>query len=62
MVKGGFIKFFQLYRSLEYVWKVKSKDYSNRVKKKQACDVLVTKENDKDANLDTAVKKLAVFL
>jgi hypothetical protein len=36
---------------------VKSEDYSDRVKKEQAYDVLIRKVNDKDANRDTAVKK-----
>jgi hypothetical protein len=40
---------------------VKSKDYSDRVNKEQACDVLVIKVNDKDANRDTAVKKQEVL-
>jgi hypothetical protein len=38
---------------------VKSKDYSDRVKREQACGVLATKVKtvDKNANRDTVVKK-----
>jgi hypothetical protein len=56
--KQFLIEFVELYWSLECVWKVKSKEYSDRVKKEQAYDVLVTrvKTVDKDANRDTAAK------
>jgi hypothetical protein len=43
---------------------VKSKDYSDRVKKEQAYDVLVTKVEtvDKDENRDTVVLVLQYFI
>lgn len=44
-------EFVELHQSIECVWKVESKDCSDRVKE-QAYDVLVTK----DANRDAVVK------
>jgi hypothetical protein len=42
-------EFVELYRGIERVCKVESKDYSDRVKKEQAYDVLVTKGANRDA-------------
>ena len=41
--KDFLVEFIELYRSYPCLWKVKSQDYSNKLKKKQAYVVLVCK-------------------
>jgi hypothetical protein len=54
----------KLHRSLECVWKTKSEDFSDRVRKEQAYDALVTKVKtvDKPAKCDTVVKRINSLL
>jgi hypothetical protein len=57
-------EFADLQRSLESVWKTKLEDYSDRIKKEQAYNMLVTKVKtvDKNANCDTVVKRIYSLL
>ena len=43
--KDFLIEFIELYRSYPCLWKVKSQDYSNKLKKNQAYDVLAKNLN-----------------
>lgn len=53
-------EFLEIYKSNPCLWKIKSKEYSDRYAKSQAYDVLVKKmkEVDKNADRETVVKKL----
>lgn len=57
--KTFILEFIQLYKSYPWLWKVKSKEYSNRNIKDRAYDVLIEKmkEVDESANRDAVVKK-----
>ncbi|KAL1488632.1 hypothetical protein ABEB36_014432 [Hypothenemus hampei] len=52
-------EFIELYRSFPCLWKIKSKEYSDRDKKRQAYEILIRKykEIDHAANKETIVKK-----
>jgi len=54
------LEFLDLYKSFPCLWKIKSKEYSNRNIKDQAYEVLIEKmkEIDKNANRDAVVKKI----
>lgn len=60
MNKEFLIEFIQVYRSLPSIWKVKSKEYSDRIKKNKAYEQLLTKlkEIDKIATVATVKKKI----
>ena len=53
-------EFIDLYKSFPCLWRVKSKEYSDRDKKNQAYDALVLKykEIDQAANRETVTKKI----
>ncbi|XP_060867451.1 uncharacterized protein LOC132942815 [Metopolophium dirhodum] len=53
-------KFLDLYKSFPCLWKIKSKEYSNRNIKDRAYEVLIEKmkEIDKNVNRDAVVKKI----
>lgn len=53
-------EFIDLYKSLPSLWKIKSKDYNNRIKKKLAYDVLVKKLRvvEPKADRNRVVKKI----
>ena len=53
-------EFIHVYREYPYLWKGKSKEYSDRVKKNLAYEHLTTKfkEIDPDANKEKLVKKI----
>jgi hypothetical protein len=53
-------EFIHMYREYPCLWKVKSKEYSDRVKKNLAYEHLTTKlkENDPDANKEKVIKKI----
>lgn len=53
-------EFIHMYREYPCLWKVKSKEYSDRVKKNLAYEHLTTKlkEIDPDANKEKVVKKI----
>ena len=53
----------ELQWSLEWVWKVKSNENSDRVNKEQVYELLVTKvkRTDEDANRETAIKTPTVL-
>ncbi|KAF7269012.1 hypothetical protein GWI33_017933 [Rhynchophorus ferrugineus] len=50
----------EVYRGLPALWDVKSKDYSNRAKKREQYDVLIGKYREKfpDADIQEVVKKI----
>lgn len=54
------VEFIDLYKSLPVVWKIKSKEYSNRDKKTQAYEILVRKWNEVEpsADRDFVTKKI----
>lgn len=54
------IEFIELYKSFPCLWKVKSKQYSDRNAKSQAYEILIEKMQtvDKNANRETVVKKI----
>lgn len=54
------IDFLELYKSFPCLWYIKSKDYSDRDKKRQAYEILIEKykEVDKAATKETVVKKI----
>ncbi|XP_046808401.1 uncharacterized protein LOC124420227 [Lucilia cuprina] len=56
-------QFIDVYKSLPSLWKVKSKDYSNRMIKNRDYNVLVEKLKEKypDATKEMAVKKINVM-
>ncbi|KAJ8912036.1 hypothetical protein NQ315_000529 [Exocentrus adspersus] len=58
--KEFMIEFIELYKSFPCLWKIKSKEYSDRDAKSQAYDILVEKMQtvDKSANRETVVKKI----
>lgn len=53
-------EFIDLYRQNECLWKIKSKDYSDKQKKNAAYNILVEKlkEVEPEANKDMIVKKI----
>lgn len=53
-------EFIEAYRNLPSLWKVKSKDYSNRVLKNSAYGILIEKLKEKDpvANRELTVKEI----
>lgn len=58
--KAQTIEFIELFREKECLWRVKSKDYSNRLKKERAYDELLefVKTFYPDANRDTVCSKI----
>ena len=54
----SFFSFIELYRKHECLWKIKSKEYSNRQIKEKAYDILVqfVKTVDKSIDKDGIVK------
>ncbi|CAH0562766.1 unnamed protein product [Brassicogethes aeneus] len=60
MNKDFLTEFIELYRSLPCLWKVKSKEYSDRTKKDKAYEAMVAKlqEIDANANRETVKKKI----
>lgn len=58
--KDSVLNFIEKYRSCDCLWKVKSKDYSNRVKREQAYQELVdyVKVLDPEADKDFVIKKI----
>lgn len=54
------LTFLELYKSYECLWKVKCRDYSNRILKDKAYDQLVrfVQKFDKTANRETITKKV----
>lgn len=52
-------EFIELYKSFLCLWKIKSKEYSDRNAKSQAYDILAEKMQtvDRSANRETVVKK-----
>lgn len=56
-------EFLELYRSFPCLWKIKSKDYSDRDKKRCAYEALVDKfkEVQEDVTKETVVKKIDSF-
>lgn len=59
--KDFLVEFIELYRSYPCLWKVKSQDYSNKLKKNEAYGVLVCKyrQVDDTATRDSVVKRIA---
>ena len=57
------IEFIDIYRENPCLWKVKSKEYSDRNKKNAAYDLLVEKmrEKDKEASREFVTKKINNF-
>lgn len=53
-------EFIELYKSFLCLWKIKSKEYSDRNAKSQAYDILAEKMQtvDRSANRETVVKKI----
>ena len=53
-------EFIELYRNFPALWKIKSKEYSNRDLKREAYDVMVAKLNDVDKNAtkETVIKRI----
>jgi len=60
--KDFLLKFIELFRQEECLWKVKSKDYYNRSKKDASYQTLIRKlqEVEPDATPDTVVKKSTI--
>lgn len=58
--KEFMVQFIELYRSFSCLWKVKSKEYSDRNAKSQAYDILIEKMRtvEESANRETVVKKI----
>lgn len=52
--------FIEIYKEYPCLWKIKSKDYSNKVKRNAAYDLLVEKLKEKDSNAsrDLVTKKI----
>jgi hypothetical protein len=61
-LKDFLLKFTELFRQEECLWKVKSKDYYNRSKKDERYRTLIGKvqEVEPDATRDTVVKKSTI--
>ena len=53
-------EFIEIYRSNPCLWQIKSKEYSDKVKRNAAYDLLVEKLKSKDdgANRDAVTKKI----
>ena len=62
-LKDFLLKFTELFRQEECLWKVKSKDYYNRSKKDEIYRTLIGKvqEVEPDATRDTVLKKNQQF-
>lgn len=58
--KDSILHFIDMYRSLECLWKIKSKEYSNKHLKEKAYERLVEfcQSFDRTANKDTVTKKI----
>lgn len=58
--KEFMVEFIELYKSFPCLWKVKSKEYSDRNAKSQAYEILIEKMQTVDsiANRETVVKKI----
>lgn len=58
--RQSMIEFIEIYRSNPCLWKIKSKEYSDKVKRNAAYDLLVEKLKSKDdgANRDAVTKKI----
>ena len=57
--RDSVLKFIELYKSYECLWRIKSKEYSNRILKDKAYVEMVhfVKEIDSSANRETVTKK-----
>ena len=58
--KEKIIEFLELYRKQECLWKIKSKEYSNRFLKEKSYQLLLdfVRESDKTADKDSVIKKI----
>ena len=58
--RDSVLKFIELYKSYECLWRIKSKEYSNRILKDKAYVEMVhfVKEIDSSANRETVTKKI----
>lgn len=58
--KEFLIEFIELYKTFPCLWKIKSREYSDRNAKSQAYEILVEKMRsvDESANRETVVKKI----
>ena len=58
--KDSVLKFIELYKSYECLWRIKSKEYSNTILKDKAYVEMVhfVKEIDSSANRETVTKKI----
>lgn len=60
MSREFLVEFINLYRENPCLWKVKSKEYSDKLKKNEAYEVLIRKlkEVDQAANKDAVIKRI----
>ena len=58
--RDSVLKFIELYKSYECLWRIKSKEYSNRILKDKAYVEMIhfVKEIDSSANHETVTKKI----
>ena len=59
--KDSVIDFIEYYQSFECLWKIKSKDYGNKMKREHAYQELIqfSRRFHEDANKDFVVKKIS---
>lgn len=58
--KQFWAEFIELYRQNECLWRIRSKDYLNKLKKNEAYELLAEKlkEKDSDATIETVKKRI----
>ena len=58
--KQFWAEFIELYRQNECLWRIRSKDYINKLKKNEAYELLAEKlkEKDSDATIETVKKRI----
>ena len=58
--KQFWAEFIELYRQNECLWRIRSKDYMNKLKKNEAYELLAEKlkEKDSDATIETVKKRI----
>ena len=59
--KQFWAEFIELYRQNECLWRIRSKDYLNKLKKNEAYELLAEKlkEKDSDATIETVKKRIS---